>query len=419
MDPKIDKPLGTARKIGELRRPPAEDFSNDAFSIKIARGLQWHVTFAPDESRLAWIASPQKVILVPWDSQNNCLATSCYSPEGSSGAVKKPNEKLAITIECGYPVVSVAFGKGKPKNSLLDSKASYWTRFDSSKLIILATGHTNGRIRVWDGETGRLLLELMDHAEAVRDLAFAPDGSLRLISASLDGKLKGWDLNDDGNMFKTFVYHKGPVVSISWSPTSKLLASASYDKTVGIWNMTTYKLINKLVGHFNNVSCCCFSPDGAVLATSSWDTQVILWDPYTGTRLRTLYHMYPVPNLIYASGLNNAWVRAVSYSFDGMSIVTTSDDNLIRFWNLMGDEDPEGIAAEAEGTLCCTYSPSGRSVAVGTELFRLKFFATQPQVPPLMHLARMAVRKIVDTKDVDKLWIPRSLKLYLTYRSWN
>ena len=33
-------------------------------------------------------------------------------------------------------------------------------------------------------------------------------------------------------MFKTFVYHKGPIASISWSPTSKLLASASYDKTV-------------------------------------------------------------------------------------------------------------------------------------------------------------------------------------------
>ena len=90
--------------------------------------------------------------------------------------------------------------------------------------------------------------------------------------------------------------------------------------------MTTYKLTNRLVGHFNNVSCCCFSPDGAVLATSSWDTQVILWDPYTARRLRTLYHVYPVPNMIYASGVNSAWVRSVSYSKDGLSIVSTSDD---------------------------------------------------------------------------------------------
>ena len=124
-------------------------------------------------------------------------ATKSYSPEDHSGANRKHSDgqqgKPVVTIDCGYPVVSVAFGKGKSKKrSSEDNKVSspYWTRFDFSKLIILATGHTNGRIRLWDGQTGRLLLELMDHTEAVRDLAFAPDGSLRLISGSLDGKLK-------------------------------------------------------------------------------------------------------------------------------------------------------------------------------------------------------------------------------------
>ena len=54
-----------------------------------------------------------------------------------------------------------------------------------------------------------------------------------------------------------------------------------------------------------------------------------------------------------------------------------------------------------------------------TELFRLKFFATQPQVPPLLHLARMAVRRRLHTQDVDGLPIPTSLKTYLKYESWN
>jgi len=47
------------------------------------------------------------------------------------------------------------------------------------------------------------------------------------------------------------------------------------------------------------------------------------------------------------------------------TVNTLSHYSLIRFWNLLGDEDPEGIAAESEATLCCTYSPSGRAVAVG------------------------------------------------------
>ena len=55
---------------------------------------------------------------------------------------------------------------------------------------MLATGHPNGRVRLWSLQTGTLLLELMDHRGAVRDIQFAPDDSLRLVSASADKTLK-------------------------------------------------------------------------------------------------------------------------------------------------------------------------------------------------------------------------------------
>lgn len=45
---------------------------------------------------------------------------------------------------------------------------------------------------------GKLLLNLMDHTDIVRDLTFAPDGSLMLVSASRDKTLRVWDLKDDG-----------------------------------------------------------------------------------------------------------------------------------------------------------------------------------------------------------------------------
>lgn len=38
----------------------------------------------------------------------------------------------------------------------------------------------------------------MDHTDIVRDLTFAPDGSLVLVSASRDKTLRVWDLKDDG-----------------------------------------------------------------------------------------------------------------------------------------------------------------------------------------------------------------------------
>jgi len=416
-----------AQKIDELRPDPIQDAFKEHYDFKVARGLCWHVVFSPDESHFAWISSPKRVVLVPWDRERNNISKSSKRSEINPILPKTPSDlneenRPWIVIESGYPVVSVAFGRGTPEQTCIQSNKrpkACWTRFDFTKEIILATGHTNGRIRIWDIKTGSLLLELMDHKSAVRDISFAPDGSLRLMSASLDKTLKGWDLNDDGNMFKTFSGHKDSVFWCCWSPNAKLLASAGSDKTVLIWDMVEYKLSRRLDGHYHQVVSCSFSPDGAVLATASWDTQVILWDPYTGDKLHSLHHLHPPPNLIYACGANSAWVRGVSYAGNGMNVVTISDDHFIRFWNIMGDVDPEGIAVEDEEAISCSYSPSGRCVAVGTSKFKVSFYTTPSLIPKLSHLCRMALRKHVETPDVDHLDIPNSLKSYLKYKIWN
>lgn len=57
---------------------------------------------------------------------------------------------------------------------------------------------------------------------------------------------------------------------------------------VFLWNMDKYTLMGKLEGHHNDVVSCEFSPDGALLATASYDTRVILWDPHMGTVLLEL-----------------------------------------------------------------------------------------------------------------------------------
>lgn len=57
---------------------------------------------------------------------------------------------------------------------------------------------------------------------------------------------------------------------------------------VFLWDMDKYTLIRKLEGHHNDVVSCEFSPDGALLATASYDTRVIVWDPHTATVLLEL-----------------------------------------------------------------------------------------------------------------------------------
>lgn len=57
---------------------------------------------------------------------------------------------------------------------------------------------------------------------------------------------------------------------------------------VFLWNMDKYALIRKLEGHHNDVVSCEFSPDGALLATASYDTRVIVWDHHKGSILLEL-----------------------------------------------------------------------------------------------------------------------------------
>ncbi|KAK8721685.1 hypothetical protein OTU49_012509 [Cherax quadricarinatus] len=182
---------GEARVIGELIT--GRDGNNYS-----PGGESWKCAFAPDESRFAWSCGFRKVVILPWNRYKNCLQSEHNADqEGYEVFAEK------VSIDAGFPVTSLAFGTGTPEQDLVPVKREYWTRFDFSKDLILATGHSNGRIRIWDPYTGKLLLELTDHMKPVTDLAFAPDGSLRLVSASKDSTVKvapGWDRRPPGHL---------------------------------------------------------------------------------------------------------------------------------------------------------------------------------------------------------------------------
>lgn len=64
-----------------------------------------------------------------------------------------------ININTGSPVNSAGFGSGTPENQLADPpQRQYWTRFNfCNKELVFATGHVNGRVRIWDVYTGKQL----------------------------------------------------------------------------------------------------------------------------------------------------------------------------------------------------------------------------------------------------------------------
>ncbi|AFZ13498.1 WD40 repeat-containing protein [Crinalium epipsammum PCC 9333] len=82
----------------------------------------------------------------------------------------------------------------------------------------------------------------------------------------------------EGREYNRLEGHDNYVISVSFSPDGKTLASSSADCTIKLWDVETGKEIRTLTGHEDSVSSVSFSPDGKTLASGSSDKTIKLWD---------------------------------------------------------------------------------------------------------------------------------------------
>jgi len=157
------------------------------------------------------------------------------------------------------------------------------------------------------------------HNGTVAGAAFSPDGHL-VASASWDNTVKLWEV-ETGRLIKTFAGHTGLVNGVSFSPDSRLLASASDDHTVKLWQVETGRLSKTLEGHSGSVNGVSFSPGSRLLASASDDNTVKLWQVETGRLSKTLEGH---------SGI----VYGVSFSPDSRLLASASRDNTVKLWDV-------------------------------------------------------------------------------------
>jgi formylglycine-generating enzyme required for sulfatase activity/WD40 repeat protein len=152
---------------------------------------------------------------------------------------------------------------------------------------LLAFGGYGGEVHIRNiaGPTPISVANIGISAALIEALAFSPDGKTLAVGFSQNGKwalpglVQFWSTKD-GKQVGGFLAHEGGMVrSLAYSKDGKTLITASYDKTIKLWDMKNDKATLKatLAGHEGPIWSIALSPDGRYLASGSRDKTVRLW----------------------------------------------------------------------------------------------------------------------------------------------
>ena len=226
----------------------------------------------------------------------------------------------------------------------------------------LATAGEDATVLIRESASGRVLVRLEGHSDAVACVRFAPDGKT-VATAGYDRTVRLWE-TASGRAIATLEGHANWVFAVAFSPDGKTLASAGHDQSVRLWDAASGRALARLTGHTGSVRAVAFAPDGKTLASAGGDRTAILWDLATRAPRRTLQG-------------HKGTIRSLAFAPDGASLATASEDGEVRLWDSADGRDRAVLSGHGDMVVCLAYSPQGGSLATGSLDTTVKLWDTR------------------------------------------
>ncbi|MBW4565596.1 MAG: pentapeptide repeat-containing protein [Mojavia pulchra JT2-VF2] len=298
------------------------------------KGWVWSVAFSPDGKTLASSSSDSSVRL--WDVQSGSCLQVLTEHKGGVRSVSFSADGQQLASGSEDKTVRLWNLQGQCLHILKGHTQSVYSVHFAPDGQTLASSSNDTTVRIWDVSNGHCLSVLQEHTSGVQCVRYSPDGQL-LASGCRNGSIRLWSthLSHDqhrkphviNSSVKVLQGHTDWVWNIAFSPDGHWLASASLDGTLRLWDIQDGQPIHVLEGHTHDVFGLAISADSQLLVSTGEDQTVRLWHLYSGRNLKTLRG--------YTGG-----IHSLSLSSDDQILASSGQNEMIYVWHLQPHGNP-------------------------------------------------------------------------------
>jgi WD40 repeat protein len=252
---------------------------------------------------------------------------------------------------------------------ILTDSYMYWAALiNEAKLSpdgkYIAVGRTGNNAKIIDFRTGKVFRTLKGHKSMVISLSFSAD-SKYLATGGLDGKVIVWEI-ESGTAVKTFTFQdeKEAIYSLDFSADSKMLAAAIWGGLVVIWDLNTGDRLRAINPH-DGRGCyrVKFTPNGLYFVSAGLDMKLKMIEIDTGEEIRS-----------FVGHTDGTLINSINFSPSGDKFITSGQDGTVRVWDIASGLQVIKLKAHPGGAYCACFDPSGKFIVTGGDDFIVKLW---------------------------------------------
>lgn len=215
--------------------------------------------------------------------------------------------------------------EGQTQAFAVPNKAYYrarmsWPRASAFSVLIFAVAWLLAHQQTLAASVEPHVVAQLTHTSSISAIALTPDGRL-IVSASFDRTIKLWDVAT-GALLRSFAGHEGEIWAVAVTPDGRRIVSGGGDDAIKVWDMATGALLRSIAsGQGGVVASLAVTPDSRHVIAGGYGGAIGLWDLETGALIRR-FEDHP------------GAVLALAVKPDGRQVISGGHGSSLKLWDL-------------------------------------------------------------------------------------